>query len=128
MGGLRMAVHAAPSLGLPQGGPVGGAVTGAPKAFPLDQSFEEQRAVAVTPLSISGQLARIMAQDLVRPSGDAAPEQIQGTAVIDDLGEVGLAIVVTPTDPCVAAGRFPGGTGELQAGEEREGTLLGADQ
>jgi hypothetical protein len=63
-GSLAISIHAATSLGPSQGDPVGGPITGAAKALLLDQSFQQQRAVAVMLLPISGQLAGALRENL----------------------------------------------------------------
>jgi hypothetical protein len=126
--GLAGAIHAAAPLRDAHLDPVGGAITGARETDRVHQGFQQKRLDLIGGAPVLGKLAGGVREERAGKIADTHPRQNQEAAVIDDLGKVGLASGVTPSDPSVAGSHFPGGAGEQQAGEEGEGRLLGADE
>jgi hypothetical protein len=126
--GLAGAIHAAAPLGEADLDPVGGAITGARETGRVHQGFQQQGLNVVEGLPVLGKLMGGACQEMAGQRAEVNPGQNEEATLIDDLGKMGLASSVTPADPSVAGSHFPGGAGEQQAGEEGEGSLLGADE
>jgi hypothetical protein len=126
--GLAGAIHAAAPLGEADLDPVGGAITGAREAGRVHQGFQQKRLDLIGGAPVSRKLASGLREEVAGQMADTNPRQNQEAAVIDDLGKVGLASGIRPADPNVAGSHFPGGAGEEQAGQQRKGRLLGADE
>jgi len=123
-----IAVHAASALRGAEMDPVTSFIGRPPIAGTVHQGFEKQRPVTVKRMPVSRQPAGSQGKDLACQPAHGNPRQNQETAVRDDELKVAFPLLHVPSDPGIARGHHPGGTGKLQAGEIASGQLAGLNE
>jgi len=121
---LVLAIQFASALGLPYVNPVGGAVAGAGKTFPFDESLEKHRFVLVAGVPIAGELFGDNGEYFRCEISRTHPGQYEKPGVVYDEVEVLRALLGRPSDIVVAWGDFPCRGAETEDGQE---LALGAE-
>jgi len=123
-----ISIHAAASLSFTQVDPIRSPITRPRKAGAIDQSFEQQGAIAIKRLPVQGKLTCCQRENLARQASNRNPRKYQETAVRNDVLKIASTLLIGPIDPRIARRHFPGGAGKLQAGKKSAGDLLGLDE
>ncbi len=112
-----VAVLAAPSLGLADADPVGGAVAGALEAGAVDEGLDQMDWMAVLGQPVGREAAGYAREQVRGQMRDANPGEDEEAGVVGSPVQPLGTGSVAPADEAVAAGYFPGGGAEEQTGE-----------
>ncbi len=90
------------------------ALTGASEAVALNEGFEEDGSIAVSPFPIVAQTPGSRSQNARRQIPGPDPRKDQEPGVVGNAVQIAPALLVVPADELVAWGHFPSGSGEAQ--------------
>jgi len=113
-----VSVHSAAALSAAEMKPVGCFIAGSTETGTFDQGFDEQRAIAVQPFPVIGQMAGSERKNHAGKSANGNMRRDKESTVGDNELKVSFPLFGAPSDPGITGSHFPGGAGKLQTSEK----------